>query len=93
MNLSQNESTLNSAQILFENPVNDFLNIRLNPSTLAETSRVIDLQGRTVANCTFDREVSKVCCNMNVSHLRKGAYLLEIATQDGKLIRQKFLKN
>jgi exonuclease III len=88
-----NESSLNNSQVLFENPVNDILNIRLNPNSLAETSRVLDLQGRMLKECQFNSDVSKVYCEMNVSNLPKGAYLVQITTKDGKLIQQKFLKN
>lgn len=93
MTIGVNESTLNSSQVLFENPVNDILNIRLNQSSFAELSRVIDLQGRILAECEFNEDAGKVYCEMNVSHLPKGAYLLQIRTKDGKLIQQKFLKN
>ncbi len=93
MTIGVDETTLNTSDVLFENPVNDILNIRLNQSSLAETSRVIDLQGRILAECQFNADVAKVYCEMNVSHLPKGAYLLQIATKDGKTVQQKFLKN
>jgi endonuclease/exonuclease/phosphatase family metal-dependent hydrolase len=93
MSIGLNESTLSNSDVLFENPVNEILNIRLNESSLATSSRVIDLQGRTLAECQFNTDVAKVYCEMNVSNLPKGAYLLQIATKDGKTIQQKFLKN
>lgn len=93
MTVGVDESSLNSTEVFFENPVNDILNIRLNESSLAETSRVINLQGKIVKECHFSADVSKVYCEMNVSDLPKGAYLLQIATKDGKTVQQKFLKN
>lgn len=93
MTVGVDESSLNSTEVFFENPVNDILNIRLNESSLAETSRVINLQGKIVKECHFSSDVSKVYCEMNVSDLPKGAYLLQIATKDGKTVQQKFLKN
>ena len=93
MTLAVNESTLNGFEVLFENPVNEFLNIRLNQSSLAEKSRVIDLQGRILTECKFNKEATKANCEMNVSHLSKGTYILQITTKDGKTVQQKFLKN
>ena len=92
MSISLEESTLSPSDVVFQNPVAETLNILLNPSTLASKSEVYDLQGRMVKACDFSDNGIKLQCQMDVSGLIPGAYVLQISTENGQTLHQKFLK-
>lgn len=72
---------------VYPNPCVDYIQLELeNPN--ANYYRVYDLQGRIVMEeANFNTEVNKI----DVSNLTNGYYILEVS-QDGALVKEKFLK-
>ncbi len=76
---------------IFPNPVSDILHIVL-PSQAGDLSvRIIDLKGRVVSSYTFS-DAAKTNCDINVSKLANGMYLVQLQSDRIKETL-KFMKN
>jgi hypothetical protein len=73
----------------YPNPVNDILNIEI-PNLAPNTSlKIYDLQGRTV----FTQDIIQSQQSINLQHLAKGIYSLQIYTNNQVVKTDKILKN
>lgn len=72
----------NNSFSIFPNPCSD--NIYIQSESQPELVKIIDLNGRTVAQ---SKDIS-----INVSNLADGLYIIVLQTNDGKLFFQKFVK-
>jgi hypothetical protein len=79
------ERSFDASVSLFPNPVTDQLTVSVNDDRFSEiTIKVVDLLGKEVFALDTYNKVSEV----DVSHLGKGIYVLQLQVKDGKQYRQ-----
>ncbi len=85
LSVTNNGLAINSVKI-YPNPVEDFLNIKLDDEVSVRSVEIKDINGRTVL--FSQRKID----NMDVSHLQTGFYLVIIFTKNSSITRRKFVK-
>jgi len=82
--------TASSSVILYPNPVNDFLNIRMNDNSEITSVTISEMSGRTIYSmvCNSNERSLRISC----SDFAPGIYLLSITNGSG-VITRKFVKN
>lgn len=73
--------------IVFPNPAEDLLHLRLSDATSVRAIRIKDMSGRTLLS------PSTLSGSIDVSNLAGGVYLLEVKTAEGFAWQTRFLKN
>ncbi len=84
--LKNPEQEINQVVKLYPNPVNNLLYIENNNGFPIEKVRILDPIGKIILQKTNSFET------INVENLNSGLYLLQITTENNKIITQKFLK-
>ncbi|ASW73391.1 hypothetical protein IQ37_11575 [Chryseobacterium piperi] len=74
---------------IFPNPVKDVLKFRFGNNLKSEAIDIYDMNGRAVTSISNNKNVNEV----NVSSFTKGAYILKVKANDGKVYVQKILKD
>lgn len=75
---------------LAPNPANDFVNITLDEETI-QNVLVYDLKGNTVLSQKgSDRGMNAI--TIGVGKLVQGAYIIEVTTKEGNILRERFVK-
>lgn len=77
----------NSVISLYPNPAMDVVNISLTKNETIQVC-IFDLQGRQV----YSQLISKIKAEINISHLQKGIYLIEIKENNNVVSIQKIVK-
>jgi hypothetical protein len=79
--------------VIFPNPVNDLLNLRLaNNTTGKMLIRIFDANGRLVQGSTLEKNGTSIESAVDVSKLSKGVYVLQLMTESGGITTRKFVK-
>jgi hypothetical protein len=79
--------------VIFPNPANDLLNLRLADKTTGKMLiRIFDANGRIVQASTLEKDATSVESAIDVSKLNKGVYVLEMMTASGGITTRKFVK-
>ena len=79
--------------VIFPNPVNDLLNLRLaNNTTGKMLIRIFDANGRLIQGSTLEKNGTSVESAVDVSKLTKGVYVLQLMTESGGIMTRKFVK-
>ncbi len=77
---------------LVPNPAKNSLIIELNDKTdRIKTIKVYDVNGREITNINYGSVRYKT--TLDVSFLKKGIYIINVATRKGKSLKGKFIKN
>jgi hypothetical protein len=82
--LSINENTMTAS--VYPNPASDVLNIQLTEN--ATSVSIIGMDGKVISTELINANTAAV----NVSNLVSGVYFYEIATENGSLVRNTFVK-
>ncbi len=81
---NSNEVLTEQTHRIFPNPTDGFMNIEFENSTKIETIKVINQIGQIVDNQIINTEFLNY--KMDISHLPKGIYFVEIMTENGRSI-------
>jgi endoglucanase len=85
--LSTNTIELNNEVVLFPNPSNDFVNVKLTSSDKKiKHIRIIDINGRIITEYT-PKHINSI--KLNTNNLENGIYLIQVTTSDNKVLRHK----
>ncbi len=77
---------------IIPNPTGSNIQIRLkNKTACIKTVKVYDMTGRLLLERNFDGNRWQV--NINVSFLKNAAYILTVRTDNGKVLKGKFIRN
>ncbi len=91
MGLSLDEDALRSTELRFENPAKEKIELQLRKNSRAKNCVVTDMQGRVVAQQKFKTQGNALTCNINISALQAGVYILQVVTDRGHSVQQKFI--
>ena len=88
------EKTDSFAQVKFQNPVNQQMNLRIafKEATSFEV-RIYDLMGRVLIQASENRKSIQHQLSLEVNNLKSGIYFLHLKTDNGQESVHKFFKN
>ena len=83
-NLSTDNFIYSDRILLYPNPTNNILNIKLLNNNFISSVKIYDLQGKLI----LEDKTTKI----SVNHLSKGMYLVKVTTEEGEEFIKKFIK-
>jgi len=91
MGLGLEDNFLQSSELRFQNPAKEIIELQLRKNSHAKFCTITDLQGRTVAFQNFEENGNALTVTINISGLQSGVYILQVATDAGQNVQQKFV--
>lgn len=73
---------------IYPNPTSDILSISSNGQINFKQANIYSVDGRVVSQVILSTNTNRI----NVNTLPRGSYIIELISQEGALVRQKFLK-
>ena len=91
MGIGIEDNLFRSNELRFTNPAKENIVLQLRKSSHAQNCIITDMQGRVVAKQNFSNEGNALTCEINISSLKAGVYILQVVTDEGHRAQQKFI--